>query len=179
MKDKEVVQLNSKVFIYYSNKGLVYRHPTKILWDEKELPQNKEVIDAMVKKVRDAVSEYRKNNGTNPLRDHVRSILRGEESKQPKSLMDCYSDFITFKKEQVNKGDLRPNSMSDIVSLKSALAGFEEHSKTKFQLSDINEDFIGRFRKYLLVVKKVSENTTQKRLNSLKVFMKYCEDQKL
>ena len=178
MKDKEVVQLNGKVFIYYSNKGLVYRHPTKILWNEKELPQNKELIYNLVKKVRDAISDYRKNNGVNPSRDDIRSILRGQEPIQTKSLMDCYSEFVTFKKDQVDKGEIRPTSMSDISSLKSALLGFEEISKTKFQLSDINEDFIGRFKEYLVNVKKVSENTAQKRINSLKIFVKYCQELK-
>jgi len=175
MKDKEVVQLNGKVFIYYSNKGLVYRHPTKILWNEKELPLNKELIDSLVQKVRDAIEDYRKINGTNPPRDYIRSILRGEETKQPKSLMDRYSDFVTFKKEQVEKGELRPTSMTDIVSLKSALLGFEEQSKTKFQLSDVNDDFIGRFREYLVTMRGLSSNTAQKRINSLNVFIDYCE----
>lgn len=175
MKDKEVVQLYGKTFIYYSNIGLVYRHPTKILWKERNLPENKGTIDALVKKVRDAISEYRKNNGINPPRDHVRSILRGQEPTQPKSLMDYYNEFLAFKKEQVDKGELRPTSMSDITSLKSALQGFEEQTKTKFHLSDINEDFIGKFKEYLLTIKKVSENTAQKRINSLKVFLKYFD----
>ena len=179
MKDKEVVQLNGKVFIYYSNKGLVIRHPTKILWEERNLPENTNTIDTLVKKVRDAISEYRKINGINPPRDHVRSILRGEEPNPPNSLMDCYSDFVAFKMDQVEKGELRQTSMSDISSLKSALLGFEDHSKTKFQISDINEDFIGKFKDYLLSVKKVSENTAQKRINSLKVFVKYCEELKV
>jgi hypothetical protein len=66
--------------------------------------------------------------------------------------------------------------LSDIVSLKSALLGYEEYSSTKYHLSDINEDFLGRFKEYLLTKKKVSENTAQKRINSLKAFLIYYED---
>jgi hypothetical protein len=176
--DKEVVQLYGKTFIYYSNKGLVYRHPTKILWKERNLPENKGIIDDLVKKVRESIAEYRKNNGINSPRDHVRSILRGQEPTQTKSLGDYYNEFIDFKRRQVDKGELRPTSMSDISSLKSALQGFEEISKTKFHLADINEGFVDRFREYLLTIKKVSSNTAQKRINSWKAFLKYCEDRK-
>jgi len=73
-KDKEVVQLNGKTFIYYSNKGLVYRHPTKILWDERNQSHNKEVIDNLVKKVRDAVAQYQTEHNTNPSRDYIRIL---------------------------------------------------------------------------------------------------------
>jgi hypothetical protein len=62
MKDKDVVQLKGKTFIYYSNTGLVYRHTTKIPWEEKTFPQNKEIIDCLVKKQRTAVSQYLKEN---------------------------------------------------------------------------------------------------------------------
>jgi len=181
MKDKEnkeVVQLYGKVFIYYSNKGLVYRHPTKIPWDEKNLPQNKEVIDSLVKKVRDAVSQHQKEHNTNPPRDYIRDLIRGKATTEKKNLMDYYNEFISSKKDQVKTGGLNPNSIGDLNSLKSALGGFEEHSKTKFQISDINEDFIGKFKDYLLTVKNVSENTAQKRINSLKVFVKYFEEKK-
>jgi hypothetical protein len=174
--DKEVIQLNGKTFIYYSNKGLVYRHPTKIQWKERSLPHNKELMDILVKKVRDAISEYRKNNGINPPRDFIRSTLRGEETTEQKNLLDSYIEFLSHKKDQVNNGKLQPNSMVDFNSLKSALLAFEKHSKTEFHLSDINEDFIGRFKEYLISVRELSSNTTQKRINSLKVFMKYCED---
>jgi hypothetical protein len=176
--NKEIVQLKGKTYIYYSNKGLVLRMALKIPWTDRNLPQNKELIDAMVKKLRDAVFQYGIDHGVNPSRDYIRDILKEGSMLESKKLLDYYSEFVASKKEQVDKGELLPTSMSDISSLKSALTGFEEQSKTKFRISDVNEDFIGRFNEYLLNVKKVSSNTAQKRINSLKGFMKYCQEKK-
>jgi site-specific recombinase XerD len=68
--------------------------------------------------------------------------------------------------------------MGDLNSLKSALIEFEKESEVEFQLSDITEDFISRVKEYLLTNRELSSNTTQKRLNSFRVFVNYCEDKK-
>ena len=174
--NKEVVQLKGKTYIYYSNKGLVLRKALGIPWPERNLPKNKELIDGMVKKLRDAVSQYRNDHGVNPSRDYIRDVLKKEPIRESKNLLEYYNEFLASKKEQVQIGELNPNSLSDIVSLKSALLGYEEYSSTKYHLSDINEDFLGRFKEYLLTKKKVSENTAQKRINSLKAFLIYYDD---
>ncbi|MBL7113795.1 MAG: hypothetical protein ISS19_17790 [Bacteroidales bacterium] len=53
MKDKEIVQLNGKVFLYYSNKGLVFRYPTGISSKDQSIPENQNIINSLVKKLRD------------------------------------------------------------------------------------------------------------------------------
>ena len=176
--EKEVVQLNGKTFIYYSNKGLVYRHPTKILWDERNLPQNKEVIDTLVKIQQDGISLYQTEHKINPSRDYIRDLIRGNETTKKKNLINSFSEFLANKKEQVKTGGLNLSSMGDLTSLNSALLAFEDETKTKFQLSDLTEDFVSRFKEFLLSERKLSSNTTQKRINSLKVFIEYCEGKK-
>jgi integrase len=177
MKDKEIVQVQNRVFVYYSNKGLVYRHPTGVNWKDRNLPQNEQLLSSLVKKLRDIIHSYRMEHGANPPRDYVKSWMK-DETQQKEGLMDYYREFWNYKSNEVKNGNLQPHSLIDYRTLRSALTEFEKETRKKFQLTDITEDFVNRFKGFLLNKRKLNNNSTKKRLKSLKVFINYCEDKK-
>jgi integrase len=116
-------------------------------------------------------------HGTNPPRDYVKSWMR-DETPQKKGLMDYYREFWNYKSNEVKNGNLQTHSLIDYRTLRSALTEFEKEARKKFQLTDITEDFVNRFKGFLLNKRKLNNNSTKKRLKSLKVFINYCEDKK-
>ena len=88
MRDKEVVQLNGKVFLYYSNKGLVFRYPTGISSKDQGTQENQNIINSLVKKLRDIIYTFKLENGNNPSRDYVRSKMKDESQPNTATLQD-------------------------------------------------------------------------------------------
>lgn len=178
MKDKEVVQLNGNVFIYYSNRGLVLRLPTGIDWKSQSRPENQKIINGLVNKLRDTVTSYRIEFGTNPSRDYVKSKMKGESIQEKSCLMDYYKEFLSFKNMEVTNGNLKPQTLIDYNALKGAITDFEKKSKTTFQLKDVSEEFINKFKGYFLLTRKMNNNSVKKRLKTFKIFLNYCESKK-
>ena len=178
MKDKEVVQLNGKAFLYYSHKGMVLRLPTGIDWKNQNQPESQKVINSLVKKLRDIVSSYRIEFGSNPSRDFVRSKMKDESLQEKSCLMDYYKEFLSIKNTQVKNGNLKPQTLIDYTALKGAIIDFEKKSKTTFQLKDVSEDFINKFKGYFLSTRKMNNNSVKKRLKTFKIFLNYCESKK-
>jgi len=115
MKDKEVVQLNGKVFIYYSNKGLVLRLSTGIDWKTQSKPENQKTINGLVNKLRDTITSYRIEFGGNPSRDYVRSKMKDENIQEKSCLMDYYKEFLSCKNTQIKNGNLKPQTLIDSI----------------------------------------------------------------
>ena len=177
MADKEIVQIQNRVFVYYSHKGLVYRHPTGIEWEDRNQLQNEQLVGSLVKKQRDIIHSYKMEHGINPPRDYVRSWMR-DESPHKDGMMDYYREFWNYKSDEVKNGTLQPYSLIDYRTLRSALVEFGKFSNRKIQLTDLTEEFVDRFKEYLLENHKINNNTLKKRLKALKVFINYCEDKK-
>ena len=78
MRDKEVISLKNKIFIYYSNKGQVFRYPTGIDPKQQQQPENQKIIQSLVKKLRDIIYTFKLENGVNPSRDFVKSKMKDE-----------------------------------------------------------------------------------------------------
>ena len=178
MKDKEVVQLKGKVFIYYSCKGEVLRLPIGIEWKSRTQEENKTIIDSYVSRLREIVSSYIKENGCKPSRDYVKSKLKSENPSEKSNLIDFYEEFLSGKRVDIKNGNLKQASLTDFTSLKGALVDFEKKSETTFKLTDISEDFISRFMNYLQTTRKLNVDSCKKRLNSFKAFLNFCEEKK-
>ena len=178
MKDKEVVRLNDKVFIYYSCKGLVLRLPTGIEWKSRTQEENKTIIDKYVTSLREIVSSYMKENGCKPSRDFVKSKLKSENPSEKSNLIDYYEEFLSAKRADIVNGNLKQASLTDFTSLKNALIDFEKKSETTFILTDISEDFVSQFVAYLQTTRKLNIDSCKKRLNSFKAFLNFCEEKK-
>jgi len=178
MSHKEVVELKGKACIYYSNKGLVLRYSTGILWHDRIIPQNEKVIISLVDKLHTILSDYRvDHDGKNPSRDFVRAMMKGEVV--PKDcLMDYYREFLEFKSSEIIKGNLQPTSLIDYKTLRTILLDYEKLNKTKLQPSHLAEDFFIRFKEYLLTTRNLNNNTAHKRMKILKSFLNYCEEKK-
>jgi len=178
MKDKEVVQLKGKVFIYYSCKGLVLRMPLGIEWKSRTQPENKTIIDTYVNRLREIVSSYIKENGCKPSRDFVKSKLKSENTSEKSNLIDYYEEFLSAKRTDIKNGNLKQASLTDFTSLRGALVDFEKKSETTFKFTDISEDFVSRFMTYLQTTRKLNPDSCKKRLNSFKAFLNFCEEKK-
>jgi len=178
MSHKEVVELKGKACIYYSNKGLVLRYSTGISWGDRMMPQNDKVINSLVEKLHTILSNYRiDHDGKNPSRDFVRAMMKGEVV--PKDcLMDYYREFLEFKSSEIVKGNLQPTSLIDYKTLRTILLDYEKLNKTKFQPSHLTENFLIRFKEYLLHTRNMNNNTAHKRIKILKSFLNYCEERK-
>lgn len=177
MKDKEVIQLKGKIFIYYSNKGLVFRYPTGIDPKQQNTPENQKIIQSLVKKQRDIIYQYRLDNGTNPPREYVKSKMRGELLSRNSSLQDYIKEFMGFKQSEVKHGNIKQQSILDYKNLQSSLLNFEKATKKQIQLIGVTEDMVNRFKLYL-IKKGLNNNTIKKRLKSFKIFLNYCESKK-
>jgi site-specific recombinase XerD len=178
MKDKEVIQLKGKIFIYYSNKGLVFRYPTGIDPRQQNTPENQNIIQSLVKKQRDIIYQYRLENGTNPPREYFKAKMKDEILTNNASLLDYYKEFLTFKNKEVKNGNLKPQSLTDYINLRTSLFGFEKVCKNQFQLTDITEEIVNRFKTYLINKRGMNNNSVKKRLKSFKIFLNYCIEKK-
>lgn len=178
MKDKEVVQLKDKVFLYYSCKGLVLRMPLGIEWKSRTQEENKTIIESYVNRLREIIASYIKENGCKPSRDYVKSKLKSENPSENSKLIDFYEEFLSAKKTGIKNGNLKQASLTDFTSLKNALIDFEKKSETTFKLTDISEEFISRFMTYLQTTRKLNIDSCKKRLNSFKAFLNFCEEKK-
>ncbi len=177
MKDKEVITLNGKVFIYYSNKGLVFRYPTGIDTKQQNTPENQHIIQSLVKKQRDIIYQYRMENGTNPSREYVKSKMKGEILSCNATLQDYIKEFMGFKQTEVKHGNIKQQSILDYKNLQSSISNFEKTTKKQIQLTGVTEDMVNRFKLYL-IKKGLNNNTIKKRLKSFKIFLNYCESKK-
>ena len=178
MKDKEVITLKGKIFIYYSNKGLVFRYPTGIDPRQQNTPENQKIIQTLVKKQRDIIYQYRLENGTNPPREYLKAKMKDESQSNNSSLMDFYKEFLTFKIKEVKNGNLKPQSLTDYINLRASLFGFEKVTRNQLQLSDVTEDMVNRFKTYLSNKRAMNNNSVKKRLKSFKIFLNYCIERK-
>ena len=178
MKDKEIVQLHGKVFLYYSNKGLVFRYPTGISRKDQGSPENQNIINSLVKKLRDILYTFKLENGTNPSRDYVRSKMKDESLPTTATLQDYLKEFIGFKNKEVKNGNLKPQSMTDYINLRGSIQEFEKTTKKKLQLTDVTEDMVNRFKTHLTTKRLLNNNSLKKRLKSFKIFLNYCESKK-
>ena len=178
MKDKEIVQLHGNVFLYYSNKGLVFRYPTGISGKDQGSPENQNIINSLVKKLRDILYTFKLENGTNPSRDYVRSKMKDESLPTTATLQDYLKEFIGFKNKEVKNGNLKPQSMTDYINLRGSIQEFEKTTKKKLQLTDVTEDMVNRFKTHLTTKRLLNNNSLKKRLKSFKIFLNYCESKK-
>jgi len=175
MVHKEVIHLVGKTFIYYSNKGKVLRITTGILWKDRGISQNEKLINGLVKKLQDIISNYQlDHDGVKPSRAYVSSMMKGE-SPPKECLMDYYREFLDYKTQEVANGNLQPNSLIDYRTVRTILLDYEKVNKTKLQLLDLSEDFMNRFQEYLLENRNLNNNTAFKRMKLLKAFLNYCE----
>jgi site-specific recombinase XerD len=177
MKEKEVVQLHGKVFLYYSSKGLVFRFPTGIDFKQQNLPENQQIINSLVKKLRDIIHLYKMENGGNPSRDYVRSKMKDESISTNSTIQEYLKEFINFKHTEVTNGNLKPQSLTDYTNLRSSLIEFDKTTKKKLLLSDVSEDMVNRFKLHLMK-KGLNNNSIKKKLKSFKIFLNYCESKK-
>ena len=177
MRDKEVITLKGKIFIYYSNKGLVFRFPTGIDPKQQQQPENQKIIQSLVKKQRDIIYQYRLENGTNPPREHVKAKMRDELIARNATLQDYLKEFMGFKQTEVKHGNIKQQSLVDYTNLQSSISGFENTNKKKLQLTNVTEDMVNRLKLYL-VKKGLNNNTIKKRLKSFKIFLNYCVSKK-
>jgi len=177
MKDKEVVTLNGKIFIYYSNKGMVFRYPTGIDTKQQNIPENQKIIQSLVKKQRDIIYQYRLENGTNPSREWVKGKMKNESVPDNATLMDYFKEFMGFKQSEVKHGNMKLQSLVDYKNLKSSLTGFEKSLKRAIQPLEVTEEMVNKFKLYL-TKKGLNNNSVKKRLKSFKIFLNYCESKK-
>ena len=178
MRDKEIVQLHGKVFLYYSNRGLVFRYPTGISSKDQGSPENQNIINSLVKKLRDILYTFKLENGTNPSRNYVRSKMKDESLPTTATLQDYIKEFIGFKNKEVKNGNLKPQSMTDYINLRGSIQEFEKTTKKKLQLTDVTEDMVNRFKTHLTTKRLLNNNSLKKRLKSFKIFLNYCESKK-
>lgn len=177
MKDKEVVQLNGKVFLYYSNKGLVFRYPTGISSKDQGTQENQNIINSLVKKLRDIIYTFKLENGINPSRDYVKSKMKDESLPTTATLQDYLKEFLGYKNTEVKHGNLKPQSITDYTNLRGSVQDFEKTTKKKLQLTDVTEDMVNRFKLHLMK-KGLNNNSVKKKLKSFKIFLNYCESKK-
>ena len=173
-KNKEIINFQGKVYLYYSNKGLVLRIATGINWNEQNDALNKKVIDNKLKKLRNIIADYNIAFGTNPSRDYVKAHMKVDEVSNKTYLLDFFKEFLEVKYTEVKNNDIKAQSVKDYENLKTAIVGYEAHINTKLFLKDINEEFFSNFKNFLNNVRELNDNTARKRLITFRAFLNYC-----
>ena len=172
--NKEVINFQGKVYLYYSNKGQVIRIATGINWSEQNDALNKKVIDNKLKKLRNIIADYNIDFGGNPSRDYVKGKMKVEEASSKTYLLDFFKEFLEVKYKEVRDNDIKAQSVKDYENLKTAIVGYETHTNNKLFLKDINDNFFSDFKTFLNKVRELNDNTARKRLITFRAFLNYC-----
>lgn len=171
--NSKLINFRGVTHIYYSYKGTVLRISTGIPFEQSKKTENIKIIAVQKKKVDDVISSYHISKGDKPLASEVKKLLSSEEPLNTTLLLSVIQRFIERKKTSEN---FKPQSIHIYNSLYRSLEGYEELHKVKIHLSDINDNFIKKYRYYLFKHRDNNRSTSNKRIKTLKELFKWCYD---
>lgn len=102
------------------------------------------------------------------IRKKVKAIVKGNEIF---NLIDLIDKYIEIKKHTVSESFIKK-----YITLKNHLKSFIKMKRKSYDLDSIDTPFLDDFHTYLLVEKKMSNNTIRKNLQYFKTFLNWCLD---
>ncbi len=119
------------------------------------------------------------------VKDEIKNIKYYAENKD---LIGYYDDFLKYKFNQIQ---LKEQSRKDYITLKNSLIDFETYLEESIQIENLNYDFVQDFIKFMEIPHistsqkkyktwgELSANTIKKRIDNLKEFLHFLDDNKI
>jgi integrase len=106
--------------------------------------------------------------------DNIAAEIKKTFSDKTRSLFDDFDDFIAAKATKVSSSTIKKYKQT-----KKHLESFEKDTSYKVTYSNINALFLDKFYPYLIEKKNFIDNTVNKTISFLKVFMNWAIERKL
>lgn len=106
--------------------------------------------------------------------DEIALEIKKAFSTNPKNFFDDYSDFILAKTTYVKE-----STLGKYKRTKNLLESFEKDTGYKITYSNINSLFLDKFYPYIIEKANLIDNTANKIISYLKVFMNWAVERKL
>jgi integrase len=161
-----VIEFRNQVYFYYSKNGKIVRIPTGINWKERKSLDSKKILFSMELRFNEIITAYKVEHFDNPPTEHLKNEMQRKVIENQNDLIALFDEYFEEK-----KSILKVQSHKDYTNLRKALEDFQSLNG-KINLSKIDVSTLNNFRKYLLEVRKLNNNTTIKRMVILKPFIK-------
>ncbi len=138
----KIVKYQENAYIYYSNKGRVYRHHTQVRWSERNIEKNKISIDKDMSKMELLRAEYYDKNRQQPSIEYIKYNMKNSEKINKSDIENVFDKFLEYKKTSVKSG-----SLWNWKSFKTTLFDFITTKNISFEI--IDEDMFYSFIEYL------------------------------
>ncbi|MFO7447815.1 MAG: site-specific integrase, partial [Ignavibacteriaceae bacterium] len=176
-ENKNSIYLNTKEKInpeYWDTKTKradIKRTANKILKGQLQGLNN--FLNLYESKILDAIRTTKSTN-FNAGFDEIAIEIKNAFSINPKNFFDDFEDFISSKDTYVKGSTLRKYKQT-----KKLLESFEKETGYKISYSNIGSLFIDKFYPYLIEKRNLIDNSVNKTISYLKVFMNWAVERKL
>lgn len=106
--------------------------------------------------------------------DEIAAEIKNTFADKTRSLFDDFDDFVAAKATKVSASTIKKYNQT-----KKHLESFEKDTGYKVTYSNINALFLDKFYPYLIEKKNFIDNTVNKTISFLKVFMNWAVERKL
>ena len=181
MNDIKEIKHQDRSYIYYSKNRDILRYPTKVKWSERN--KNMEVIASLITKMQTIVKDYVLKTGDEPSVEYVRNKMKEKQLGKANVFADNIELFLEEKKDKIKK-----QSLKDFKSFQHSIMDFEKAKNKTLTFDDVNIKFINEYCEFLADPKRrkdaitrggLNDNTISKRVDVLKAYMKFIEENEL
>lgn len=156
-------EFRGKMVIYYSHAGKIFRMPTGIPAKDKDILENKKILDEKEANMAAICREFFSINNAYPSVDYVKSKLNFINNKRD----DAESLFNLFL-ESKDKKNIRHTK-----TLLHSLKRYEKEVK-KIDINEMDEPFVFRFQD--LLFEKVGDKTNSGLMDLLRCYLEFLQN---
>lgn len=204
---KENANKEKFVVVYYRHDGNALRRRTGITvqvknWDKKtsnvkqadeNYKKKNNTISDSLELIEQIITEYLEEYGIKPTSEYVKNELKlGRKLKKEKAeaaVIDCYADFLNYKRLEFSTPERSITSLKDYVSTQNALIDYTQLVGTINPINLNNRTWLNQFNSFLAAIRKdipnykfitsaQGEKTRAKRFSVLKEFGKWLVENK-
>lgn len=182
MNQIKEIKHRDKVYIYYSRDGEILRQPTGVSWDERN--KNKDIISSLQSRIQQIVKDYiLSHNGEQPSITFVRNKLKEKQLGRANVFAENIEIFLSSKKDT-----LKPQSAKDFKSFQLSIDDYQTIRKITLTFDDVTIPFINDYVEFLASPERpksskskgsLNDNTISKRIDALRNYMKWIEENEI
>lgn len=181
MNDIKEIKHQERSYIYYSRDGKILRYPTGVKWSERN--KNNDIISSTLSKMGTIVRDYLIKTGEQPSVEYVKNKMKERLLGKSNIFYDNIDNFIKDKSERIKK-----QSVKDFISFQHSMDDYQKDRNRVLTYDDITISFINDFTEFLSSDKRrkdaitrggLNDNTICKRIDCLKSYMKFIEENEI
>lgn len=171
-----VYQMRGKKFKYYTNEKVLPKHwntktcRAKSVADATEINDILEHYHAKIKRIE---RTFRMEGNEDFTLEEVKDKFK-ENKKKKVGLYDYFDQLI----EEFG-GSLQPRTLKKYQTVVNDLREFQKHSNYRISFDRINDTFLRKYLTYLYDKRKISQNTAEKKVSTLKTMLKHAKKAKV